>query len=178
MRLPSLRDRHRRARATAADAPDDPALDEQLLAAPLDDQDLDARIAAAGTRVRARSTRILIVVALVLIGFAAGAATGRSAAEIAAAVAEQRAEVDGTLPGFEPEPGVRGTVRVVDGTSMYVELEDQTVVHVRLSRSTSVASVVDANADDLTPGTPVRVFGDLDGPAVIDATEVIGLHRR
>lgn len=175
MRLPPIPVRRRRTRTPTPDAVVDPADDEQLLATPLDDQDLDERIAAAGTRVRARSTRILIAVALVVFGFAAGAATGRSAAGISAAVNEQQSDVDEVVPGFEPEPGLRGTVRIVDGRSMYVELADQTVVHVDLAPSTSVSSVVDARPEDLTSGTPVRVFGDIGAQGVVSATEVIAL---
>lgn len=178
MRLPPMPDRRRRrsARASNEDATPDPVDDEELLATPLDDQDLDDRLAAAGDRARARSTKILISVALIVFGFAAGASTGRSAAEMSAAIAEQQADVDGAVPGFEPEPGLRGTVRVIDGASLYVELEDRTVVHVELSPTTSVSSIIDAHTEDLTPGTPVRVFGDHGEAGVFRADEVIGLR--
>lgn len=183
-----FRRRHRDTTADPHGTDDDGAepdleRDEQLLATPLDDSDLEDRIAAAGGRRWRRSTIVLACVALVAVGFALGAAVGRAATDIQVAIAE--AEAGDGAPGAEADPGVvdpppggpddaavTGTIRVVDGDSVYVEAADGTVTRVEVTDATTVTSTIAIERDDLRPGAPVVVRGD-DGPdGTVTATEI------
>lgn len=65
--------------------------DDDLLAQPLDEADLQRRLRDAAPRRLARSTLILAAIALLLVGFAFGALTGRAMTELR----YQREPVDG-----------------------------------------------------------------------------------
>ncbi len=153
--------------------------DEALLATPLDDTDLSDRLVAASGRARARSTTILVIVAIFVFGFALGAMTGRGAAEFAAQIEAQQADDEPAVHTIDADPDLlRGVVRALDGDEALVEQADGTVVRVRITATTSVATAHAAELPDLPPGTPVRVRGEFDDVGVVTATEFAELLPR
>lgn len=171
--MPSLR------RRTSRPSPADVAGDEDLLDTPLDDTDLQARLDAASERRTPRSTKILVAALLVLVGFAFGAMAGRASAEFQAMMAEQVAAQTGApaATGGEEDAAeavdlskpVEGTVKAVDGRSVFVELADGTTLRVVVGDDTAVLTVVDADFSDVRSGQRVTVEGFADERGVVTA---------
>lgn len=149
--------------------------DDDLLATPLDDTDLDARLHAAGSKGRARSTTVLAIIALLVLGFAVGALVTTQVAAVTAALAPSTAADDDLA---ESGSNVVGTVRAIDGDVVLVAREDGTIVRVTTSTRTQVASSTPADTDALAPGDHVAVTGTRDDAGAISARVVQQLPGR
>jgi hypothetical protein len=162
--------------------------------------DLAAQLAAREPRhVVTRTTAILAGVVLALGGFAAGAqvqksygtpsAAAQGAGQSSAANAGQgqgagNSGGQGQGRGANPRTGassaadsgqdsaaVIGTVKLVNGTTVYVETSTGQVLTVRTSGSTTVLTTQPASLSDLAAGTTVTVEGARAGET-ITATKV------
>ena len=65
-----------------------------------------------------------------------------------------------------------GTVKLVDGTTVYVQTADGNVITVRTNGQTAVQIAQDGKLGDLTPGSAVSVTGPSTGQDTVTATKV------
>jgi hypothetical protein len=65
-----------------------------------------------------------------------------------------------------------GTVKLVDGTTVYIQTSDGTVVTVKTNGSTSVQVAQSGALSDLTPGAQVTVEGSAGSDGTVTATKV------
>ncbi|GAA3237634.1 hypothetical protein GCM10010532_076570 [Dactylosporangium siamense] len=169
------------------DEPDD------LLAQPLDD-DLNERISkAAPRRLANRATYVLAGLALLVAGFVGGAqvqksygtapaATGAPGGANPAALASQFAGRGGQFPGGNTgtgggtgtgqtgtRGGITGTVKLVDGTTVYVETADGQTLIVKTSGTTTVSAP--GALKDLTAGSSVTIVGQ-NADGTVTATSI------
>ncbi|GGM83765.1 hypothetical protein ACFFX1_30365 [Dactylosporangium sucinum] len=183
----------RRPPATGFSADDtevlEPVTDDDLLAEPIDD-DLNARVAKAGPRRLAnRATVVLAGLALLVVGFAAGAqvqksygeapaASGPAGGANPAALASAFAR-NGGFPGQGQQGqqgqqnrsggGITGTVKLVDGTTVYIETADGNTVIVKTNGQTTVATP--GALKDITAGSTVTVQGQ-NADGTVTATSI------
>lgn len=137
--------------------------------------------AAASQRWWNRWTVYLIGAALVLGGFIGGIemqkAYGSSTSPAAAGPQGQRGSGGyggfpggGTPPSTAASRPTSGTVKLVDGTTVYVQTESGDVVTVRTNGETAVA--VAGDLKDLKAGDKVTVQGQADSEGTVTATTV------
>jgi len=136
--------------------------------------DLDQRLRkAAPLKLANRATYILVALVIGVAGFVAGAQVQKSYGT-ASAGAAPRSNFPTALPsgftgfgnrggnagtgGATGGRGITGTVKLVDGTTVYVVEADGTVVTVKTSGSTTVS--VPGALGDLKPGQTVSVQGE------------------
>lgn len=161
---------------------------DDLLAQPLDD-DLNERIAkAAPRRLANRATFVLAGLALLVAGFVGGAqvqksygtapaATGAPGGVNPAALASQFAgrgaqggAQGGTTGGQAgARGGITGTVKLVDGTTVYVETADGQTLIVKTSGTTTVSAP--GALKDLTAGSSVTIVGQ-NADGTVTATSI------
>jgi hypothetical protein len=159
-----------------------PAADDDepdLLAEPPLDDDLNERIAkAAPRRLANRATFVLAGLARLGVGFVGGAqvqksygtapaasgAGGANPAALASAFARNGgqfpgggAQGNGGGAGTGARGGVTGTVKLVDGTTVYVQTADGQTVIVKTSDKTTVSTP--GALKDLTAGSTVTIQG-------------------
>jgi hypothetical protein len=65
-----------------------------------------------------------------------------------------------------------GTVKLVDGSTVYVTTTDGSIVKVTTSKATTIKVTKDGTAEDLAPGTAVVVQGTAGADGVVKATTV------
>jgi hypothetical protein len=95
---------------------------------------------------------------------------GRPGPSLSGAAPEQRAGVQG---GAQPAMGATaGTVKMVDGTTLYVETDAGETITVRTSEQTAVKVSQTASLESITSGLPVTVEGVPDAEGIITATTV------
>jgi hypothetical protein len=160
--------------------------DVELLEDPFDD-DLSDRLTASAPRVVPnRWTYALGAVALLVGGFLAGAQVEKHYG--APASASPGVNASAAVPGFAGRFGggqngtgqngpnttarsnaVTGTVKLVDGTTVYIETPDGQVLTVRTTDSTAVS--VPGKLADLTAGVTVSVEGQNAG-GTVTATQI------
>lgn len=157
-----------------------------LLAQPPLDDDLSERLGrAAPRRLANRATYVLAGLALVVVGFVAGAQVQKSygtapaaagpggvnPAAIASAFANRgqgnggqgfpggggQGFAGGSGSGGGTRGGITGTVKLVDGTTVYIETADGNTVIVKTSDKTTVSTP--GALRDLTAGSTVTVQG-------------------
>jgi hypothetical protein len=155
------------------DAPTEDHL--ELLEDPFAD-DLDQRLRrAAPLKLANRATYILVALVIGVAGFVAGAQVQKSYGTASASGATPRNNFPTALPsgftgfgnrgnggnagasGAAGARGITGTVKLVDGTTVYVVEADGTVVTVKTSGTTTVS--VPGALGDLKPGQTVSVEG-------------------
>jgi hypothetical protein len=151
----------------------------ELLDDPFAD-DLDQRLRkAAPLKLANRATYILVALVIGVAGFVAGAQVQKSYGTASAGGATPRTNFPTALPsgftgfgnrggnagngaagnaGGTAGRGVTGTVKLVDGTTVYLVQADGTVVTVKTSGSTTVS--VPGALGDLKPGQTVSVQGE------------------
>jgi hypothetical protein len=86
-----------------------------------------------------------------------------------------RAPGGGPSGGAQPATaagGTSGTVKLVDGATLYVQTEDGETITVRTSDSTTVKVSQTASLESITSGVPVTVEGVPDSEGIITATVV------
>ncbi len=156
--------------ATDGDAPTEDHL--ELIEDPFAD-DLDQRLRrAAPLKLANRATYVLVALVIGVAGFVAGAQVQKSYGTASAASGTPRSNFPTALPsgfagGFGNRGGtgasgtggrgVTGTVKLVDGTTVYVVQADGTVLTVKTSGTTTVS--VPGALGDLKPGQTVTVQG-------------------
>jgi hypothetical protein len=167
----------------AAD-PDEPrhlAIDEapteenlELLEDPFAD-DLDQRLrSAAPLKLVNRATYVLVALVIGVAGFVAGAQVQKSYGA-APTVSSSRGAFPAALPsgfnggfgnrgGTGTARGITGTVKLVDGNTVYIVEEDGTTVTVKTSGTTTVT--VPGALGDLKAGQTVTVQGQNDNNTV------------
>ncbi|GAA2607424.1 hypothetical protein GCM10010399_42920 [Dactylosporangium fulvum] len=161
-----------------------PVTDEDELLAPPVDDDLNARIAkAAPRRLANRATVVLAGLALLVAGFVAGAQVQKSYGQAPAASGPAggvnpaafpsgfagRNGAQGGAQGGQARGGITGTVKLVDGTTVYVETADGQTLIVKTSGTTTVSTP--GALKDLTAGSSVTVVGqNTDG--TVNATSI------
>jgi len=153
------------------DAPTEDHL--ELLDDPFAD-DLDQRLRrAAPLKLANRATYILVALVIGVAGFVAGAQVQKSYGTASAGAAPRNTFPTALPSGFtgfgnrgngsnagggSGARGITGTVKLVDGTTVYVVEADGTVVTVKTSGSTTVS--VPGALGDLKPGQTVSVQGE------------------
>lgn len=175
--------------------PADPDLDvvgesDDLLAQPLDD-DLNERISkAAPRRLANRATFVLAGLALLVAGFVGGAQVQKSygtapaaatapggvnpaalASQFAGRGAQAGAQGGNTGTGGQTgaRGGITGTVKLVDGTTVYVETADGQTLIVKTSGTTTVSAP--GALKDLTAGSSVTIVGQ-NADGTVTATSI------
>lgn len=139
--------------------------------------------AAASQRWWNRWTVYLVGAALVLGGFIGGIemqkAYGSSESPVASGPQGQRGNGGyggfpggGAVPSTAASRPTTGTVKLIDGTTVYVQTESGEVVTVRTNEETAVA--VAGALKDLKAGDKVTVQGQTDGAGTVTATTVTG----
>ncbi|NJC66450.1 hypothetical protein HC028_18345 [Planosporangium flavigriseum] len=157
-------------------------------------EDLSAELAArAPRRYATRTTAVLAGLVLAVGGFLAGAQVQKRFGTPAAGSTQLRStrtfngnnfgsgNVGSGRPGDTSQGGTTqqsgaasklttGTVKLVDGGTVYVQTADGNVVTVRTNGSTAVQ--VSGALTDLTPGAQVSVEGAASSDGVVTATKV------
>jgi hypothetical protein len=159
--------------------------------------DLSAELAArAPRRYATRTTAVLAGLVLVVGGFLAGAQVQKNYGTPANGAAGSRGGgasnvaggnfaggAFGGRQGGGQNPGAAqpsaaaanvttGTVKLVDGTTVYVQTADGNVLTVRTNGSTAVQVAQSGALTDLTPGTQISVEGPSTGDGTVTATKV------
>jgi len=172
------------------DAGDAPAEDHlELFDDPFAD-DLDQRLRkAAPLKLANRATYVLVALVIGVAGFVAGAQVQKSYGTTPAAATPRNGFPTALPSGFTfgnrganggnagaggtggtAGRGVTGTVKLVDGTTVYVVEPDGTVVTVKTSGTTTVA--VPGALGDLKPGQTVVVQGE-NSDNTVTATSIV-----
>lgn len=148
--------------------------------------DLDAMGLGPPTKVRRRGkvdkwTRILGVAVVLLLVFNIGVRMGhasRPKAATPAAGAGAGASATTGKPGAQApgaaKPAATGTVKVVDGRTIYVSQPDGTTKKVQANDSTRFSRTVPAELRDVQPGDRVTVEGSSEPDGTINAVRVDG----
>src|SRR5690242_11310828 len=174
------------------------AADADLANDPFAD-DLDNELAARATRRLAnRTTTVLFGLLLLVGGFLAGAQVQKHWGAVPASSNSNAGNGTGGAGagnlaggGFAGRNGANGgtgangsnatsssnnamtgTVKLVDGTTVYIQLANGDVVTVKTSGSTSVQVAQAGSLSQLTPGTQVTVEGQSGGQGIVNATKV------
>jgi hypothetical protein len=178
---------------TGLDTGDAPTEDLELFDDPFAD-DLDQRLRkAAPLKLANRATYVLVALVIGVAGFVAGAQVQKSYGAAPAATAPRNGFPTALPSGFTfgnrganggnagaggnggngaggAGRGVTGTVKLVDGTTVYVVEPDGTVVTVKTSGTTTVA--VPGALGDLKPGQTVVVQGE-NSDNTVSATSIV-----
>ena len=146
--------------------------------------DLDAMGLGPPTKVRRRGkvdkwTRILGVAVVLLLVFNVGVRMGHASRPKAAAppgaAGAGAAGAGGAGAGAgAAKPAATGTVKVVDGNTMYVGQPDGTTKKVVVNDSTRFTRTVPAAPRDIQPGDRVTVEGRAQPDGTVDAVRVDG----
>jgi hypothetical protein len=168
--------------------------DDTVVMKPVHDEPVDdgrdglaAELAAAAPRRWwNRGTLVLGVLTLVLGGFVGGLQVQKHFGVAATTAAARPAGFPGgggfparggtasEAPGAaEPAAaGTNGTVKLVDGTTIYVQTPDGAVVTVKTGGSTDVRTATKAAVKDVRAGDTVTVQGPADADGTVTATTV------
>jgi hypothetical protein len=145
--------------------------------------DLTAELAAAAPRKLVNRTTVgLAGLVVALGGFIAGVQVQKSTGTPAAAPATNRAALSGA--GGQAGGGVQnrassttGTVKLVDGSTVYIQTAAGEVVTVRTSAGTAVQLAQTAKVSDLKAGASVTIEGAAGTDGVVTATKVTGQKK-
>jgi hypothetical protein len=118
-----------------------------------------------------RATLVLAALALAVVGFLSGALVqkyfGASRSNSSTTVA------GGSTTNVVPAARVtNGTVKFVDGNTVYLQTGDGKIVTIKTSGSTAVQLTAHGALTDLSPGAQVSVEGSAAGDGVVNATKV------
>jgi Cu/Ag efflux protein CusF len=149
------------------------------------DDDLTDRVAALAPRPVPRTTLALVGLVVLVSGFVGGILVQKSYGQAAPAAAGNN--VPANLPAGGAFPGqggqgrggnqsstsaTTGTVKLVDGTTVYLTLANGDIATVKTSNSTTVAVQQSAALKDLKVGQSVTVQGSAGTDGIITATTV------
>lgn len=168
------------------------AQDLDLSVDPFDD-DLGEQLAAtAPRRIANRATVVLTGAVLVVGGFVAGAQVQQHYAPAAAAstaapagnlagaqarrgqsaAADQAAGAQASGAGAPASGTLTGTVKLVDGTTIYIETPDGRVVTVRTTDTTTIQIARSGSLKDIAAGATVTVEAPNSNGDTVNATKV------
>jgi hypothetical protein len=122
-----------------------------------------------------RSTGVMVALVIACAGFVAGIKAQQSFGATPTSSTPQQGNVRPT--GFAGvgnntfAPTV-GKVKLVDGTTLYVELADGSIVTVKTNGTTVVQTSATIALKDLQPGTDVTVTGQGGGTDTVTATTI------
>jgi hypothetical protein len=150
--------------------------------------DLDAMGLGPPTKVRRRGkidkwTRILGVAVVLLLVFNIGVRMGHASkkssppATGAGAQAGRGGGGGAAADGAKPDaakPAASGTVKVIDGTTIYVSQPDGTTKKVTVNDSTRYTRTVPAELRDVQPGDRVTIEGSQGQDGTINAVRIDG----
>jgi hypothetical protein len=154
--------------------------------------DLSERLTAAAPRQWAnRATSVLVALVIAVAGFVGGAQVQKHYGTPAAAAADNTGGLAGAgagratgapgtgglpgagrqsgAPGGQGGRGITGTVKLVDGTTIYIETADGQTITVRTTGSTSVSTP--GTLADITVGATVTVQGQ-NSDGTMNATSI------
>ena len=141
----------------------------------MEQDDLASELAAAAPkRYVTRTTRWLGAGALLVAGFIGGVQVQKSYGEPAAAATPNRPGFPqvGTRPSTAPASGTTGTIKLVDGSTIYVQTASGELVTIKVNGQTKVAVASAGKLADLKAGDPVTVQGSTGADGTVTATEV------
>jgi len=163
---------------------DDPTVDVDLDEDPFADG-LSERLAeAAPRRWRTRTTVVLMALVLAVGGFAGGLEVQKHWGNTGAATAGPAGlggfqPGSGNLPGSAPTAAATaaantttGTVKLVDGDTVYITTSDGRTITVKTSGSTAVQTTQGGSLSDLAAGATVTVQGRTGSDGSVDATSI------
>ncbi|MEU8241327.1 hypothetical protein AB0C07_24030 [Actinoplanes missouriensis] len=145
---------------------------------PSPDDDLNSAIAAAAPkRWWNRTTLALIGLVLAVGGFLGGVQAQErwgSASTDGGTVPRNAGMPSGGFGGNRPAAaaGTSGTVKLVDGSTLYVQTAEGETITVRTSDATAVKLAQTTTLDQLSTGQQVTVQGQTDDEGVVTATTV------
>lgn len=167
---------------------------EEILAEPLDAQDIAAELSAPPRRKLPWLSLLLVGGMVAGFGFAGGAyfqkssGTGTSSSGLPGGATRPSGGggyggygaaggFGGGAPGGGTGTGAAaaattGTVKLVDGNTVYLTTSDGTTVKVTTGSTTKVTTVKSGKTADLTPGQSVTVAGTTDSSGTVAATTV------
>jgi hypothetical protein len=156
--------------------------DDTLQHDPFDD-DLTERMAALAPRPFPRTTLALVGLIVLVSGFVGGVLVQQSYGQAAPTAGVDN--VPANLPaggalqgqagqgrGDRSTEATTGTVKLVDGTTVYLTLANGDIATVKTSESTAVAEQRPAALKDLKVGQTVTVQGTAGADGIISATTV------
>jgi hypothetical protein len=131
-----------------------------------------------------RSTGIMLSLVIACAGFLAGVKVQQAYGSTGTGNAS-RPGTGTTVPGFgNRQPGqgglgqqtsaapVTGKIKLVDGTTIYIETADGTLYTVKTTEGTVVQTAKTVTLKDLAVGTEVRVQGSSAGAETLSATAI------
>jgi hypothetical protein len=132
-----------------------------------------------------RSTGIMLGLVIACAGFLAGVKVQQAYGSTASTPSRGTGT---TVPGFgnrqgglgqgtgqqqpSASPVTTGKVKLVDGTTVYLELADGSLITVKTTASTVVQTAKTVPLKDLAVGTQVRVQGTASGTETVSATTI------
>jgi Cu/Ag efflux protein CusF len=160
----------------------DQGSDDTLQHDPFDD-DLAERVAALAPRPFPRTTLALVGLVVLVSGFVGGILVQKSYGQTAPTAAANgfpaNLPAGGAFPGQtgqgrgnQSTSATTGTVKLVDGTTVYLTLANGDIATVKTSDSTAVAVQRSAALKDLEVGQTVTVQGTAGTDGIISATRV------
>jgi Cu/Ag efflux protein CusF len=160
----------------------DQGSDDTLQHDPFDD-DLAERVAALAPRPVPRTTIALVGLVVLVGGFVGGILVQKSYGQPAPTAAANNFPANlpaggafpgqaGQVRGNQSTSATTGTVKLVDGTTVYLTLANGDIATVKTSDSTAVAVQQSAALKDLEVGQTVTVQGSAGTDGIISATRV------
>jgi hypothetical protein len=122
-----------------------------------------------------RATVVLAALALAVVGFLGGALVQKHFGKTTSGGGQNTALTGGDRNPTVVRPAsnvTTGTVKFLDGNTVYVQTADGKIVTVRTSGSTAVQVTSNGALGDLGPGAPVNIEGSATGDGVVNATRV------
>ena len=127
-----------------------------------------------------RSTGIMLGLVIACAGFLAGVKVQQAYGSTD--TGSTRAGTGANLPGFGNRQAgsgapsaaapVTGKIKLIDGTTVYIEIADGTLITVKTTASTVVQTAKTVTLKDLAVGTEVRVQGASAGTETLSATAI------
>jgi len=159
----------------------DEGSDDTLQHDPFDD-DLTERVAALAPRPVSRTTVALVGLVVLVSGFVGGVLVQKTYGQAASTAAANNFPANLPTGGFQGQPGqgrtnqstspTTGTIKLVDGTTVYLTLANGDIATVKTTGSTAVAVQQSAALKDLKVGQSVTVQGTAGTDGIISATRV------
>ncbi len=156
---------------------EDPAMTVDLDDDPFADDLAEQLAQRAPRRLATRGTVVLAALVLLVAGFVAGAQVQKHWGKGATPAATNRL---GNFPGFgggqnsggQNTSATTGTVKLVDGTTVYLQTADGNTVIVKTNANTSVRLSQAGSVKDLKAGATVSVDGQTGSDGTVTATAI------
>ena len=144
----------------------------ELLSSPPTEDDLDDLLEAAAPRRRSKLTIGLVCALIFVIGFLAGSLSEKLAVSMDE-IQQNPAETPGDgSADVGTDPAVVGHVMMLDDGVVYVERQDGATVKVWVSGGTIIGLSEAGRMEDLAPGDPVIVHGEISDDGTVEASSI------